>query len=323
MYIRYGFLPQLEAARNTAAYLQLENTGNVLVILWEFLYILGLNGLITVLTYQIYVWKRMTERTSGSDFPFLIIVNGFLYFATFLCLIIQLASSYTNLLWINVNLFIFCLYAIITAVVLMIYATKVSNLIPSTNDNDTLMFLKKILTAAQIGGYITGAVLVFRSLTTLVDTIVYQYIPNGTIGQVIWNIIFKYVFWVVPELLIAVFASFSVIKTDDFITEMAIIDFEQSRGKRDRINTLADKERGFDIEKLAEEEERNKKSQGSVTTNNYTTLETNVELKNEPSILDDPKPQTFEERIEITTEHKVGEVEDDSNDPNAPLINKN
>lgn len=313
MYIRYGFLPTLEAAKGTAVYLSMETTGNVLIILWEFIYILGLNALITMLTYQIYVWKRMTETTSAGDFPFLIIVNGFLYFVSFLCLIIQFASSYTNLLWINLNLYVFCLYSFLTAIVLMVYASKVSNLIVNTNENPTLVFLKRILFSAQIGGFITAITLIFRSLTTLIDTIVYQYIPANTVGQVIWNIIFKYIFWVVPELIISVFAPYSMMKTDDFITEMAIIDFEQTRGKRDRINTLADKERGFDIEKLAEEEKNKRKSQ---VTTDYSTLETNVEIKNEQILLDDPKP---------IIDTKVGEVieEEDIHDPNAPLINKN
>jgi hypothetical protein len=230
-------------------------------------------------------------------------------------MIVQFAYSYTNLLFINIGFYIFVLYGMVCAIVIMVYASKLSNLIPHPNDNATLVSLKRMLTMGTIGGWIVAIALIFRSVTMLLDTIVYQFLPEGSVGQVVWNIIFKYIFWVVPELIIVIFLASSYLKTDEFITELSIINIESSRGRTDRIQQLGDKERGLDMEQMDKEDKARREKTGSVHGNEYSSLPVETGDSHGQSLLD----------VEPTLENqlKIAEVEDDDHhDPHAPLINK-
>jgi len=239
MYLRYAYLPQLGTLTpGSTAYNTVKTTADILIIFWEFIYLLGCCLLFTQISYCSYVWKRMSEVVSTSDFPIFLIVNGFLYFTVFLCLVVQFVNSYTSLTFIYISFYLFGFYAIGISIFLLFEVNKVNLLIKEEPKIRALIILKEKLNRVQYCGWSAAMFLMFRGFAIIVDTLVYPFIPTNTSGQIIWNIIFKYIFWIVPEFLIVIFISLAYIETDIFITEVAIISIEFSRGRRNRINEL-------------------------------------------------------------------------------------
>jgi hypothetical protein len=244
MYIRYVFLPKLSlaAAQNLPTYPALQTTGDVMVILWEFVYILGLNSMFTWVSYAIYIWKRMTEVKNPTDFPFFLIVNGLIYAFSFAMLVVQYAISTNSLAWINTCFYLFGLYGIGAAILLIFYSTRVALLIPGTPRNPSMMALKRILLLVQFLGWCAGGTLIVRCLGIIIDTMFYSYLPSGSVVQTVWNIFFKFILWIVCELLIVVFLIYAYLETDVFITQLSIISIEHDHGRTNKISELGDEE---------------------------------------------------------------------------------
>ena len=247
MYIRYYFLPKLiiVSQQKLPSYQSLQTTGDVLVIFWEFIYILGLNALFTWISYLIYIWKRMTEVKNPTDFPFFLITNGLLYVFSFGMLIIQLATSTNSVIWLNSGFYLFSVYGITASILLIFYSTRVSLLIPGHPSNPSMMALKRIILFVQFLGWAAGGTLIIRCLGIVIDTMFYSYLPNNSVSQTVWNIFFKFVLWIVCELLLVVFLIYAYLETDKFITELSIISIERDHGRENRISELAEEEIKF------------------------------------------------------------------------------
>eukprot|EP01080_Neovahlkampfia_damariscottae_P003598 gene3598-6333_t len=247
MYIRYYFVPKLTwaAQQKLPSYQSLQTTGDVLVIFWEFVYILGLCVMFTWISYLIYVWKRMTEVKNPTDYPFFLIINGLLYAFSFGMLIIQLAISTNSVTWINTAFYLFGVYGIAASVLLIFYATRVSLLIPGHPSNPSMMALKRIILFVQFLGWSAGSTLMIRCLGIIIDTMFYSYLPNNSVAQTVWNIFFKFVLWIVCELLLVVFLIYAYLETDKFITELSVISIERDHGRENRISELAEEEIKF------------------------------------------------------------------------------
>jgi hypothetical protein len=247
LYIHLGPLSQLQGmGAGSPNYTSLNNQVNILRILWEFVFLIGLNLLFTLISYATLIWKRMTERASSGDYPFLFIVNVILYFVAFAALVVQFIVALDTLTWINVAYLVYGVYSLGGAFILVYSVNRVQYLIRSSDSSGAMSTLKRKLDNIQLLGWLTGLLYGFRGFIIILDTFVYPFITMG-VPQTIWNIIFKYVCWVVPEFLIVVFLVWAYLDTDAFITELAVISIEYEQGRHSRIDELNQKESNIPV----------------------------------------------------------------------------
>jgi len=265
MYLRLGFFATLDATPPSSNnYASLVNTGNILVILWEFINLIGLDLLFSLVSYGVLIWKRMTERVTSADYPIFFLFNGLLYFFTFITLVVQFVVNTASIYWINIAFIIWSCYAIFGSFFLFYSVNRVPILIREET-NSVLTSLKRKLNNVQFLGWLTGLSLIFRAFALIIDILVYPYIPTGTIGQTIWNLIFKYVFWIIPEFIILVFIGWAYIDTDEFITQLAVISIEYEQGKLSRMEN-------FNL--------NSKTNTTTTTTFNHPTITTTISCPN-------------------------------------------
>jgi len=232
LFIKLYYVPRLAEAVGTPQFADLERTANVLVIVWEFLYILGTTILFSTMCYLSFIWRRMSTKDYSLDILFFIASNIFLYFQAFLLLVIQISFSFTNLTVINVSTIILAVFLIFLSIQFIISATGFSLLLTKWKENGVLLTLKKNLTLAHICGIIIAVALIFRSSTMIVDSIAYQYISTGQ-SQTIWNIFFKYLFWIIPEFIICVCLMLALYYTDTFTAVLARQEIAHKHGVTD------------------------------------------------------------------------------------------
>jgi len=149
-----------------------------------------------------------------------------------LLLVIQISFSFTNLTVINVSTIILAVFLIFLSIQFIISATGFSLLLTKWKENGVLLTLKKNLTLAHICGIIIAVALIFRSSTMIVDSIAYQYISTGQ-SQTIWNIFFKYLFWIIPEFIICVCLMLALYYTDTFTAVLARQEIAHKHGVTD------------------------------------------------------------------------------------------
>jgi hypothetical protein len=293
IYIHLGPIAVMKALPvSSPQYAPLSRHVDILVILWEFIFLIGLNLLFSLVSYATLVWKRMTERAGSADYPFFFLINVLLYFFAFIALCVQFVVDVKTLTWMNVAYLIYGVYSLAGAIFLIYAVNRVQYLIQS-NSNGAMITLKRKLNNIQLQGWPAGLCFAFRGFIIIVDTFAYPFIPLGQ-AQNIWNILFKYIFWVAPEFLIIVFLIWAYSDTDAFITELAVISIEYEQGRHSRIDELQSQELGRPLQQQPDEEGRH----------------TQVELQ----AMGKPKQG---ESVSV----KIGEVDDEGN-ANEPMIQK-
>jgi hypothetical protein len=145
LFINLYYIPRLAESTGKPEFNDLQKTANVLVIVWEFLYIFGTTILFTTICYMSFIWRRMSTKDYSLDIVFFVSTNLFLYFQAFLFFIIQTTYSFTNLTIINISTIILSIFFIFLGVQFIISATSVSLLMTKWKESGVLLTLKKNL----------------------------------------------------------------------------------------------------------------------------------------------------------------------------------
>lgn len=65
----------------------------------------------------------------------------------------------------------------------------------------------------------------------MIDAFGYRHITRGTRLQIVWNIFFKYICWIVPELFVTIFIGLAMMQTDNFASQLAYFAIQRQFGK--------------------------------------------------------------------------------------------
>jgi len=131
----------------------------------------------------------MSTKDYSLDMLFFVGSNLFLYFQAFLFVILQMQTSFTNLLMINISIVILSVFSFFLGTQVLLASIAFGNIIPEWKSGGVLLTLKKNLSKASMCGIIIGCCVIFRSVITIIDSIAYNYIATGQ-SQTIWNIFF-------------------------------------------------------------------------------------------------------------------------------------
>lgn len=73
--------------------------------------------------------------------------------------------------------------------------------------------------------------MIILALSRSLDTLVYDYFASDSAGQIVWNIVFKYVLWIIPEMFIVLGLGIAMNATDNFASDLAVVAVHRSEGK--------------------------------------------------------------------------------------------
>jgi hypothetical protein len=122
----------------------------------------------------------MSTKDYSLDILYFVGSNLFLYFQSFLFVVLQMQTSFTNLLMINISIVTTSVFSFLLGAQVIVASIGFSAILPHWKGG-ILLTLKKNLTNANICGFLIGGSLIFRAIITIIDAIAYPYLQTGKI----------------------------------------------------------------------------------------------------------------------------------------------
>ncbi|EFC45484.1 predicted protein [Naegleria gruberi] len=76
---------------------------------------------------------------------------------------------------------------------------------------------------ALVLGLNSSFAFIIRGVVMALDSVGYRYLSSGTSAQIVWNIFFKYICWIIPEMIVVMCILICLVETDSFHNVLAVI----------------------------------------------------------------------------------------------------
>ncbi|KAG2385892.1 hypothetical protein C9374_003041 [Naegleria lovaniensis] len=202
LYLRLGFLPELIKSRsnNNLSNHNLERQAEVYLVTWELLSFLGTCALYASISTLVYKWRSLLNGDTKSNLALVLGMNSILFFIGIFCVIMQYFFEFKNYTWVHVVYYFCAINIFIMGAVLIYHADKMQTKVKPNNELSFQLF--RHATYNKYSAVILGVAFITRGVVMALDNVGYKFLRDGSPAQVVWNIFFKYICWVIPELII-------------------------------------------------------------------------------------------------------------------------
>ncbi len=135
----------------------------------------------------------------------------------------QFAFDKSTMAFVHVTYYFVAANYCVMAVCLGYYSYVMNNIVDIRQARSALA--KRVFAATtdiRYSAMLLAVIIFVRAVAIAIDNVGYRYLLNGTAGQVIWNIVFKYIMWIVPEFVAIVLSASIFLDTEDFHAMMAV-----------------------------------------------------------------------------------------------------
>ncbi|KAL0477963.1 ftsK [Acrasis kona] len=245
LYLRYGYLPAFIGKATSADALDnanLDNSAQNLLIFWELLSIGGSDVLYAALTCLIYKWRLLLTADHQGCLSLVVVMNVVTSFVSVTLVLMQFAFNKATMAFVHATYYYVAFNYAVLSVLLFYYAYHLSLVVEGYRHRTDLAFQVREVVFSIRDSCLAISVAVFiRAVAIAVDNVGYRFLLTGSSYQVIWNIVFKYVFWIVPELVAVIMAGSAFVDTEDFHGVIAIQD-AKNKGSIPQVQAFQDDE---------------------------------------------------------------------------------
>jgi len=283
LYLRLSFLPTYTKSQqsNGLADQSVQRTAEVYLVTWELLSFLGSCALYASVSALVYKWRSLLNGDMKSNIALIAGMNAILFFIGLFCVVMQYFFEFKNYTWVHIVYYFTAINIFIMGVVFLYHADKLADKVKPRSDISFQLFKHGLYN--KYSAVVCAIAFITRGIVLALDSIGYRYLTDGSRAQVVWNIFFKYICWVIPELIIVLCLLYCISETEDFHNILAYM-YSRVRGGNASYSEVAPVEIS-DIEdvlktphdisnaELQEMREKTEKQPTSVANDAYTRFE--------------------------------------------------
>ena len=163
--------------------------------------------------YKLRVMSVGYRATRNAWFGWMIVTNVVVHAVTALFVIVQFATNPGAAVqsWVYVGYYWVALHLAIVGVATYVQAHALLNSVMRHGTHHSSALVRGLANCSgKMDGatLVTAVCLVLRAMALAADTMMPSFVTRGSLGEVLWNLVFKYALWIGPE--IAVLVAFGV-----------------------------------------------------------------------------------------------------------------
>ncbi|KAL9656199.1 hypothetical protein ABK040_007816 [Willaertia magna] len=238
LYLRLNFLQKYINSKNQNMLTtsDLDRTAQVYLVTWELLMFLGTCALFSSLTSVIYKWRKLLNGDVHSNTMLVIGLNAILFCVGIFCVCMQYLFEFQHYTWVHIVYYYCCINMFILGILFIYYCDQLCERVEKKNIGNEVTFqLYKHALYNKYSGVVCAACFIIRGLVMALDNVGYRYLQDGSASQVIWNLFFKYVCWIIPEMIVVLCLLFCIEETEEFHNVLAYI---YNRNEKNHMNLV-------------------------------------------------------------------------------------